>query len=72
MIAKGRGDMQLHPEKHRGERNHNAKLTALQVKEMRQLFAAGGRSKKSLARQFGITDTMACFVINKKNWRSDE
>jgi len=52
-----------------GERNPAAKLTAAQVSEMRRRFALGDTTKRSLASEFGVTESTAGHVINGKNWK---
>lgn len=52
----------------RGEKNHNAKLTAEQVKEMRRL-AAGGVCFSELGRTFGVSGVMAARIVRRENWK---
>lgn len=53
----------------RGEGNIKAKLTEEKVLEMRRLFSSGGYTKAELGRMFGVSDGMACDIINKKFWK---
>lgn len=52
----------------RGELCHRSKLTADQVKEVRAKFAAGGRTKASLAREYNIAATNITRIIERKVW----
>lgn len=68
-VAKGRMVQQHSPERMpRGSTHHEAKLTEEQVREIRRL-AAGGRSKLSIAKQFGVSDTLIGYVVRRKFWR---
>jgi sugar (pentulose or hexulose) kinase len=68
-----RGDAhpaRLHPERlARGEANGNTKLTAVQVVEIRSLYAAGGITQRSLGMQFGVSQAPIRDIINRKRWR---
>jgi hypothetical protein len=52
-----------------GERSGRAKLTDASVREIRSRFAAGGVSKKSLAREYGVSGTVIRHVITRVTWR---
>lgn len=52
----------------RGTRNGNAKLTEQTVKEIRAR-AAAGESKKALAREYGVSDTLIGMVAKRKIWK---
>ena len=47
-------DQVRHGTKHLGHEHPNAKLSPMEVKEIRESLARGGRSKASLARQYGV------------------
>lgn len=52
-----------------GERNGSAKLTATQVREIRQLASEKPRrSYQAIGRQYGITGRMASLIANRKAW----
>lgn len=51
----------------RGERHHNAKLTADTARELVQQRAAG-LSKSALARRFGLSVTGVCRVLDGTVW----
>jgi hypothetical protein len=51
----------------RGERNAKAKLTANAVREIRRRHA-GGESKESLGRHFGVSGVAIGKVIRGKSW----
>lgn len=62
--------LRKHPERvARGERQGGSKLTAPEVIEMRQRYAAGGVTHKQLAVDFGISSSHACGVIGGSFWR---
>lgn len=67
MVAKGRGRGGIHL----GERNANAKLTAEQVQEIRQLRAAGA-TLKSLGAQFGVHLATIGKISSNATWRSPQ
>lgn len=52
-----------------GERHGNARLTNETVIEMRQLYANGGHTHKSLAEMFGVSTSAAQCVIERKTWK---
>jgi DNA invertase Pin-like site-specific DNA recombinase len=77
MIAKGRknparGDRHgsvTRPDRvPRGERHGRSKLTETNVREIRTL-RAGGRSMRSLAREFGVTRQSIQAIIRRKTWK---
>lgn len=51
-----------------GERNANAKLTAVQVKDIRSRYAQGGISQKDLGQQYGVAQTTVSEVVLGKKW----
>ncbi|MBN9520678.1 HNH endonuclease [bacterium] len=51
-----------------GEANHNAKLTASRVREMRAKRQAGA-PLSALAREFGVTTQAAHQVVSRRVWR---
>ena len=48
-----------------------AKLRHDQVSEIRRLFEAGGHTKASLARQFGVSDVQIHYIISGRCWLGD-
>jgi hypothetical protein len=52
----------------RGERQGSAKLTELEVREIRRRFAAGGVTKERLARQFGVSGATVGQIVRRKKW----
>lgn len=59
-----------HPERiRRGEAVGRGKLTAEKVLEIRARFAAGGITKETLSKEFGVSDTHIGFVISRKLWQ---
>lgn len=53
----------------RGERHGMAKITAGDVSEMRRLFALGGRTKKSIAEDYGISQSHIGRILNRTCWK---
>lgn len=75
-IAKGRdarGDRnggRTRPERvRRGELNGRAKLTAAQVREIRERVAAGGVTRADLAAEYGVTDSLVSMIARGEIWR---
>ena len=56
----------------RGERHHQAKLTAAQVAQIRQRFSRYSRTNgaAALAVEFGVSDTAIYLIVSGKNWRN--
>ena len=69
-VARGdRHGARLHPETvRRGESHGKAKMTEEKVREIRNKHAAGGISKRALAREFRLTKGAIQFIIIRKNW----
>lgn len=53
----------------RGEACVQAKLTAANVTEIRHRYAGGGVTKTALAREFGVSLSNICHIINGETWR---
>lgn len=69
MVAKGRHGSWRHPEQMvRGERHHQAKLTAQQVTEIRRC-AQAPRSISGLAREYGMSRAAIRNIRDGKTWR---
>jgi len=62
MVARGR------QRNARGMQHPRAKLTAGQVQEARQLYAAGEVSRRDLARRFGVAASTMHYVLTGKTW----
>lgn len=56
----------------RGERHFNSILTIEQVREIRQLYLAGGWTQSKLAEKIGITRSAVQKVIHNKVWYDPE
>jgi hypothetical protein len=54
-----------------GEKHSQAKLTARQVAEMRELYKSGRFTKKELAGQFRISETQAGKILRHEAWRCE-
>lgn len=52
----------------RGELDAMAKLTEVQVREIRELYAAGGVTQRQLAGRFGVRQMCISRVISRKRW----
>lgn len=52
----------------KGEKSHNAKLTAIKVKVIREV-AGRVASNKELAEIFGVDDSLIGLVVKRKIWR---
>jgi hypothetical protein len=61
-------DLYIHGTIRRGERNHNTKLTAENVAEIRRLHARGVTNKSALGRQFGVSDVAIHAVLSGRTW----
>lgn len=61
-----------HPERYfRGQDNPNARLTDAAVRDIRRRCAAG-ESQRSLAREYGVDQTLISLVVLRKAWRHIE
>lgn len=56
----------------RGEHNGQSKLTADQVREIRQLHAAGGIGYNKLAMRFSLTRSTVQNIVHRKKWKHVE
>lgn len=67
-----RGDehrLRKHPEQvRRGEACGTAKLTAADVRAIRERYATGTTTQRRLAAEFGVTDGQICMIIQRKRW----
>ena len=52
----------------RGEHHRSAKLTADQVRLIRELVAAG-RMQKDIAADFGVRPNTVSQIVGRQNWR---
>ena len=84
MVAKGRHHSQAHPElrprgdEHwsrrnpelttRGEANGSAKLTEVQVREIRQLYSEAW-TQVSLSSRFGVSQSLISSIVRRTIWR---
>lgn len=59
-----------HPESiRRGDHHPTAKVTAEQVRVIRQRHQSGDISIAALAREFGVSESAIRFIIQRKTWR---
>lgn len=70
--AENVGDSIRHGTQVRGSRQHLAALSEMQVRELKLQWLAGGRSMKSLADSFGISNTTALDILSGRTWRHVE
>lgn len=65
-----RNGMRLYPEKLlRGSTHPNAKLTEVDVGNIRQRFADGGITKTELARDYHVTDVLIGKIVRGESWK---
>jgi hypothetical protein len=71
-LARGdRSGPRLHPEcVARGERNGDSRLFEWQVREIRQKYAIGGWTWKTLGREYGVSKTAIGFILKRKLWKN--
>jgi hypothetical protein len=69
-IASGnRHSSRTHPEQMpRGEQHRNAKLTAASVTDIRQRYAQGGISLRSLATEYGVDPNNIWLIVTRRAW----
>lgn len=64
--AKGR---HVNPPRLVGEKNHAAKLTARDVKQIRRLLLEGKLTQREIAKRFGVTKCPIQRIANQKGWK---
>lgn len=52
----------------KGEKHSNAKLTALQVSEIRELYTKKEFIQRELAKMYGVSQSVISDIINQKMW----
>jgi hypothetical protein len=68
MVAKGRARQGTHLSSP-GEKHPMAKLTAVQVTEIRERYAAGGITLLTLGAEYGVTETNISMIIRRQTWK---
>ncbi len=53
----------------KGTKNGRAKITEEQAKEIRTMYAAGGRTQREIGVEFGINDQMVSRIVAGKAWK---
>lgn len=53
----------------KGSRNWKAKLNEDQVKEILKMWYGGGVTKKDIANNYDVRQSMICKIINKRSWK---
>lgn len=67
MVTKGRGakgEKVAHP----GESNPAAKLTAIEVQEIRNIYSTQSYSQAELGRRYGVTQAMISKIVQHRAW----
>ena len=54
--------------KQKGELHGCAKLTELQVKEIREKYAPRKYSQQKLSEEYGVTKSLICLILKRKLW----
>lgn len=70
--AENQADTERDGTKLRGSQKPQAKLNEEQVAEIRQKYAGGGETWKSLAREYGVTDVLIRFAVTGATWKHVE
>jgi len=52
----------------RGESNPAAKLTAIQVEEIRQTYTNGGVSQAVIGKMYGVSQRMVSLIVRREKW----
>lgn len=66
--VENQGDRIAHGTHNRGENYGAAKLTETCVRKIRAMYAGGGVSQETLAKEFGVTRANIGCVIRRKSW----
>ncbi len=61
MVSKGRGP--------NGTKAWNSKLTDNDILEIRNRYASGGVTQRTLSDEFGISQSRICWIIKRKSWK---
>jgi len=56
----------------KGDKHHNRRLSELQVREARELYATGDYSYKELGEKYGVHLSTVAYAVSKKFWKSVE
>lgn len=56
----------------KGEKNGMAKLSKLDVQEIRRQYSTGTTTQKELGSVFGVTRSTIGFIVNDQRWRQEE
>lgn len=51
-----------------GEKNGSAKINEEQVREIRSLYASGGKTYKNIGSIFGLTGECVGYIVRRKTW----
>lgn len=71
MIGKGR-QRRVAPEKYAaGESHGRHKLTAQQVREIREIYASGESTQVELGKRYGVSGAHVCGIVSGKFWKED-
>ena len=61
MVSKGRSLV--------GSKNHKAKLSEADVRSIRAWFERGDVTKRAIADEYGVSDTLISFIVSHKIWK---
>ena len=67
--VKRRSAVYVAPEKYKGERNGQSKLTELDVIQIRSKYATGKTKQRDLASQFRVSQYVLWSVVNRRSWK---
>jgi phosphopantetheinyl transferase (holo-ACP synthase) len=67
-ISKPLGTALFTPRTAKGSGLPQAKIKEADVKNIRQMYAAGQHTMLQVALQFGISPAAVCLMVNKKTW----
>jgi hypothetical protein len=70
--AENEADKMIHGTSNQGEGNGRAKLTVVQVAEIRRRYAAGGITQAALGREYGVAGVTIHDVVRGRNWPTHE
>lgn len=67
--ADNMSDRDAHRTTAKGERHGCAKLTQIQVDEIRKTYAAGGIGQAALGAQYGVSQALVGYITRGENWK---
>lgn len=64
-----KADMVAHGTRLTGDRHGRAKLTADQVRDIRRRLATGGVTRKAVAREYGVHESLIRHIVRHRIWK---